>query len=104
MRGRQERADGREWLVLSVCDTGIGMTDAQLADLFQPFVQGDADVARTFGGTGLGLAITRQLARLLGGDVEVASTLGEGSVFTLRVPATWSHAIFHTQARAQIAA
>lgn len=104
VRGRQERADGREWLVLSVCDTGIGMTDAQLADLFQPFVQGDADVARTFGGTGLGLAITRQLARLLGGDVEVASTLGEGSVFTLRVPVTWSHAIFHAQARAQIAA
>jgi signal transduction histidine kinase len=84
---RREQATGEDWLVFQVADTGVGMTEAQLNELFQPFAQADAAVAHAHGGTGLGLAITRQLARLLGGDVTVASAPGRGSVFTLRIPA-----------------
>ena len=83
---RETSADG-DWLVFEIADTGVGMTEAQVSELFQPFVQVETAVAQAHGGTGLGLAITRQLARLLGGDVEVQSRPGEGSLFTVRVPA-----------------
>src|SRR5262249_41933020 len=74
-------ADGRDWIELAVADTGIGMTAEQQAKLFEEFTQADATTAQRFGGTGLGLAITRKLARLMGGDVTVASEIGKGSVF-----------------------
>jgi signal transduction histidine kinase len=80
-------SNGGHWVELSVSDTGIGMTPEQQAKLFEEFSQADATTAQRFGGTGLGLAITRKLARLMGGDVTVASEPGEGSVFTLRLPA-----------------
>jgi len=80
-------ADGRDWVELAVADTGIGMTGEQQAKLFQDFTQADSLTARRYGGTGLGLAITRKLARMMGGDVTVASELGKGSVFTVRLPA-----------------
>ncbi len=83
--GRAERAGGE--VVLSVADTGIGMTPEQLDKLFERFTQADVSTTRRFGGTGLGLAITRAFCRLLGGDVTVASTYGEGSIFTIRLPA-----------------
>jgi signal transduction histidine kinase len=66
-----------------VQDTGIGMTPEQLHKLFQPFVQADSSTTRKFGGTGLGLTITRELARLMGGDVTVTSIPGIGSTFAL---------------------
>lgn len=72
-------------LVIEVADTGIGMTPEQAQRLFQPFVQADSTMARRFGGTGLGLAIARRLANLLGGDIEMQTKEGEGSVFTLRI-------------------
>jgi signal transduction histidine kinase len=72
---------------MAVADTGIGMTPEQMAKLFQEFTQAEATTARDYGGTGLGLAITRKLARMMGGDVTVASEPGKGSVFTLRLPA-----------------
>jgi signal transduction histidine kinase len=79
-------ANGRNWVELAVGDTGIGMTPAQLAKLFQEFSQAEASTAKHYGGTGLGLAITRKLARMMGGDVTVTSEQGKGSVFTVRLP------------------
>lgn len=76
-------------LVFEVADSGIGMTPAQMERLFQPFTQADSSVTRRFGGTGLGLAITRRLARMLEGDVTVASAAGQGTTFTLTVAAAW---------------
>jgi signal transduction histidine kinase len=78
--------DGREWVEFAVSDTGIGMTVEQLARLFEEFSQADSLTARRYGGTGLGLAVTRKLARMMGGDVTVASKPGKGSVFSVRLP------------------
>ena len=66
------------WIELAVADTGIGMTPEQQAKLFEEFTQADAATAQRFGGTGLGLAITRKLARMMGGEVTVASDPGKG--------------------------
>ncbi len=77
-------------LRFAVSDSGIGMTPEQLAGLFERFAQADVSTTRRFGGTGLGLAITRAFCRLLGGDVTVDSTFGQGSTFTMEVPAILS--------------
>ena len=78
--------DGRDWLEFVVADSGIGMSADQLGRLFQDFSQADQSTARRYGGTGLGLAITRRLARMMGGDVTVASEPDRGSTFTVRLP------------------
>ena len=78
--------EGRDWIEIAVADTGIGMTPEQQVKLFEEFTQADRTTAQRFGGTGLGLAITRKLARMMGGDVTVASEPGKGSVFTVRLP------------------
>jgi signal transduction histidine kinase len=80
--------DGGDTIELAVADTGIGMTPEQLGKLFQEFSQAEASTAKKYGGTGLGLAITRKLARMMGGDITVASEPGKGSVFTVRLPST----------------
>jgi signal transduction histidine kinase/CheY-like chemotaxis protein len=80
------KGDG-EWLQFRVSDTGIGMTPAQIAKLFQAFGQAEASTTRNYGGTGLGLAITKHFCRMLGGDVTVESEHGRGSTFTLTLPA-----------------
>jgi signal transduction histidine kinase len=74
------------WVLCRVRDTGRGIAPDSLEDIFEPFVQIDGNGSASEGGTGLGLAVSRRLARLLGGEVEVESTLGEGSTFTLRLP------------------
>jgi two-component system, NtrC family, sensor kinase len=79
-------SNGSTFVEFAVSDTGIGMTAEQQAKLFEEFSQADATTAQRFGGTGLGLAITRKLARMMGGDVTVASETGKGSVFTVRLP------------------
>ena len=85
LRASRVRND-RDWIELSVADSGIGMTSEQQAKLFEEFTQADATTAQRFGGTGLGLAIARKLARMMGGDVTVTSEPGKGSAFTVRLP------------------
>jgi len=80
------RKGGGDWVELAVSDTGIGMTPQQQAKLFEEFSQAESTTAARFGGTGLGLTISRKLARMMGGDVTVASEPGKGSVFTVRLP------------------
>jgi signal transduction histidine kinase len=71
---------------MRVSDTGIGIAADHLERIFDPFWQVEQSHRRLTGGTGLGLSVTRHLARLLGGDVEVTSRLGEGSTFTVHLP------------------
>ncbi|NJR20105.1 MAG: PAS domain-containing protein [Hyphomonadaceae bacterium] len=86
----QGRRNGK-MLEFLVQDTGIGISQTQMAKLFQPFMQADNSTTRKFGGTGLGLMITRELARLMGGDVTVTSIEGIGSTFVLTVQVDQAH-------------
>jgi signal transduction histidine kinase len=76
-----------QWIALRVSDTGMGIHPENIERIFSPFVQGDRGHTRRTDGTGLGLTISRRLARLMHGDVVVQSALGEGSTFTLWLPA-----------------
>jgi signal transduction histidine kinase len=78
--------DGRGLIELVVADTGIGIAEDDLELVFESFTQVDGSTTRRYGGAGLGLAISRQLTALMGGTLEVTSTVGAGSVFTVRLP------------------
>ncbi|WP_161988969.1 PAS domain S-box protein [Sphingomonas glacialis] len=82
---RQADPDG-ERIEIEVADTGPGIAEDRHRAIFEQFVQADTSVARQYGGTGLGLAISRQLARLIGGTLELSSMLGKGTSFYLRLP------------------
>jgi signal transduction histidine kinase len=82
----QEQENGRDWITLSVADTGIGMTPEQMGKLFQEFSQASSTTASKYGGTGLGLAISRRFCQMMGGDITVESEPGRGSTFTIRLP------------------
>jgi PAS domain S-box-containing protein len=86
LSARREGAEGGE-AVFVVSDTGIGMTAAQMERLFEAFAQAEAATTSKYGGTGLGLAISRRFCHLMGGDIEVASAAGQGTTFTVRLPA-----------------
>jgi signal transduction histidine kinase len=74
------------FVTFAVSDTGIGLTNDQIKDLFQPFTQADSSLSRRFGGTGLGLSISQHYCRMLGGEITVESELGQGSTFTVCLP------------------
>ena len=83
---RQGRENGRDWITLSVADSGIGMTGEQMGRLFQEFSQASSATASKYGGTGLGLTISQRFCQMMGGDILVASEPGRGSTFTIRLP------------------
>ncbi|WP_409344346.1 response regulator [Paenibacillus sp. MBLB4367] len=83
----EERAfAGKKGIAVRVSDTGIGMTEEQVASLFQAFTQADSSTTRKFGGTGLGLAISQRFAQMLGGSITVESELGQGTSFAVWLP------------------
>lgn len=78
--------DVKPALRIEVIDTGIGIPQQKLDEIFQPFTQADVSTTREFGGTGLGLTISRRIAEAMGGELAVSSSPGQGSVFTVMVP------------------
>ncbi len=80
-------------LAITVADTGIGIPEEAMGQIYEAFQQVDGSTTRQYSGTGLGLSISRHLARLLGGDVEVKSTVGVGSIFTVTVPLNYGVAL-----------
>jgi signal transduction histidine kinase len=87
-----QRLAGRDYVRFTVRDTGIGLAPEQAQRLFQSFSQADPSTSHRYGGSGLGLVISRRLAQMMGGDIELESELGRGSVFTLRLPRVVSQA------------
>ena len=82
----KETDDGRTVVQFSVSDTGIGIPQDKLQDVFKSFVQASSSTTRQYGGTGLGLSISKQLVELQGGNIGVESTPGEGTTFTFEIP------------------
>jgi len=83
---QQIMPSGERFLCVDVEDTGIGIENENLELIFERFKQADSSISRKYGGSGLGLPISLRLARLMGGDIKVESTLGKGSIFSLMLP------------------
>jgi len=84
----RETSDGQDWILIAVRDTGVGISEENMNNLFRNFSQANASITAKFGGTGLGLSLSQNLCRLMGGSIILDSKLGEGSCFTIRLPAT----------------
>ena len=83
---RRETRDGRDWILMAVTDTGIGIPTDKLSKVFEEFAQADESTTRDFGGTGLGLSLTKKLCEMMGGDITLESEVGVGSTFTIELP------------------
>ncbi len=83
---QNNHANNTEYLMITVTDTGIGIPQEQLQNLFEPFTQADSSTTRRYGGTGLGLAISRYFCNMMGGDISVKSVVDKGSEFTVKIP------------------
>jgi ammonium transporter len=93
LRARRISKDGEPWISMAVTDTGIGIPEDKLDLVFEEFAQVDDSTTRDFGGTGLGLALTRQICRMMGGEISLESEFGVGSTFTITLPATVSESV-----------
>jgi signal transduction histidine kinase len=81
-----QHKDNQDWVIFTVADTGIGIASEKLGQLFRPFIQADLSTTREYGGTGLGLTISKQFCEMLGGKIDVESSVSNGSRFTVTLP------------------
>jgi hypothetical protein len=81
-----EQKDGEDWVRMAVSDSGIGIPPEKIDHVFEEFSQADETTTRDYGGTGLGLPISRRFCQMMGGDITVESSAGQGSTFTIRLP------------------
>ena len=86
VQSKKVEAEGKNVLKIAISDTGRGISPARLSGIFEEFEQEDDSTVRRYGGTGLGLTISRNLARVMGGDIDVTSEVGNGSCFTISFP------------------
>ncbi len=87
LSARRQDQEGGAAIVMTVSDSGIGMSPEQLAKVFDPFSQAEAETTSKYGGTGLGLSISRRFCNMLGGDLTVESEIGQGTSFHVHLPA-----------------
>jgi signal transduction histidine kinase/DNA-binding response OmpR family regulator len=97
------QAGGIDWVRMSVSDSGIGIPPEKIDHVFEEFSQADESTTRDYGGTGLGLAISRSFCRMMGGDITLQSTVGEGSTFTIELPVEVAEVAGDSEAEAPIA-
>jgi len=88
---RHKRSAG-DWIEIQVQDTGIGIAESEIGQLFQNFGQANRSTSSKYGGTGLGLALSQKLCALMGGGISATSEIGQGSCFTIRVLAWMNQA------------
>ncbi len=83
----RDKCEENDWMIFRVKDTGVGINPEQINNLFKSYAQADPSVAKYYGGTGLGLAISQSFCYMMGGAISVESALGDGSTFTIKLPA-----------------